>query len=227
MQKIAETASPIARRPLHEEVAERLRQMITEGRLKQGEKLNERILAEQLAVSRTPLREAIKMLAAERLVSLLPHRGAVVARLERATVVHLFELMAALEGLSGELAALRCEPEALAEITATHFDMLAAHARRDLPTYYQCNREIHRSINRAAANPELSETYDAVNSRIQALRFRSNFNQDKWDSAVIEHQAMLKALTARDGAQLRQLLETHLRNKRDAVLEQLPAEQLH
>jgi DNA-binding GntR family transcriptional regulator len=208
----------VGRKPLHEEVAERIRQMITDGRLAPGSKLNERVLAAELAVSRTPLREAIKGLAAEKLVELLPNRGAVVARLTPALVRHLFELMAALEGLSGELAAQRHSPQALTEIKALHYEMLAAHTRRDLGTYYALNRAIHRAINVAAGNPELTQTYEAVNSRIQALRFQSNFNQDKWDAAVMEHEAMLAAMSARDGVGLRQLLEQHLRNKRDAVL---------
>jgi len=67
----------------------------------------------------------------------------------------------------------------------------------------------------------LSETYDSVNLRIQNLRFRSNFNRDKWDAAVVEHTAMIDALERGDGGALRELLEEHLRHKRDAVLEEL------
>jgi DNA-binding GntR family transcriptional regulator len=209
------------RQLLHEEVAARLRRFITEGQLVAGMKLNERVLAEQLQVSRTPLREAIKMLASERLVDLIPNRGAIVARLDRQTIVDLFELMASLEGLSGELAALRGDEAAFAEIKALHFEMLAAHARQDLSTYYRCNQAIHLAINRAAANTALSETYDAINLRLQALRFRSNFNREKWDHAVLEHQDMIEALTQKDGLRLRGLLEQHLRNKRDTVLAML------
>jgi len=214
-------ATPIARRPLHEEVADRLRELITEGLLAPGARLNERVLCEQLHVSRTPLREAFKVLAAERLIELHPNRGASVSVLSVADVEHLFEVMAALEGLSGELAALRRTPAELQEIRALHFEMLAAHARRDLPAYYRLNRRIHETINRCARNPVLSETYDSVNLRIQNLRFRSNFNRDKWDAAVVEHTAMIDALERGDGGALRELLEEHLRHKRDAVLEEL------
>ena len=223
MQNEASQLLEIGRRPLHEEVADRLRGMLTEGRLAPGARLNERILCELLRVSRTPLREAFKVLAAERLIELNPNRGASVVALSRADVEELFELMSALEGLSGQLAAERCSDAELAEIRAWHFEMLAAHARRDLPVYYRLNRQIHRSINRCARNSALGETYESVNTRIQNLRFRSNFNHDKWDHAMREHQAMLDALQARDGAALRSILEKHLRNKRDAVLEQWPA----
>lgn len=225
MSSSAPNAVPIERRALHEEVAERLREMITEGALAPGSRLNERVLCERLGVSRTPLREAFKVLAAERLVELNPNRGAIVARLSPQDVEHLFELMAALEGLSGELAAARRTPAELDEIRAMHFEMLAAHARRDLPLYYRLNRGIHEAINRCARNPELAEAYDSVNLRIQNLRFRSNFNSEKWDVAVREHGAMIDALAAADGRALREVLEQHLRHKRDAVLEELRAAQ--
>jgi len=218
-----QAASPIARRPLHEEVADRIRELITEGAIVPGARLNERVLSEQLKVSRTPLREAFKVLAAERLIELHPNRGASVAVLSLSDVDHLFEVMAALEGLSGELAAQRRTDAELDEIQALHFEMLAAHARRDLPAYYRLNRAIHEMINRCARNPVLAETYDSVNLRIQNLRFRSNFNREKWDSAVVEHAAMIDALVRSDGAALRALLEQHLRHKRDAVLEELRA----
>lgn len=217
------SAPPIERRALHEEVAERLREMITEGLLAPGSRLNERVLCERLGVSRTPLREAFKVLAAERLVELNPNRGAIVATLSADDVEHLFELMAALEGLSGELAARRRTAAELDEIRAMHYEMLAAHARRDLPLYYRLNRGIHEAINRCARNPELTETYDSVNLRIQNLRFRSNFNQEKWEAAVREHGAMIDALAAGDARALRAVLEQHLRHKRDAVLEELRA----
>lgn len=215
---------PIARRALHEEVADRLREWITEGRLAPGARLNERVLCTELDVSRTPLREAFKVLAAERLIELHPHRGAAVATLSRDDVRHLFELMGALEGLSGELAALRHTADDLREIRALHFEMLAAHARADLPAYYRLNRTIHRAINRCAGNPMLAEAYDSVNLRIQNLRFRSNFKAEKWDAAVAEHQSMLDALTARDAVRLRALLEQHLRHKFEAVLDSLTSQ---
>lgn len=223
MQNSLVQSLEIDRRPLHEEVADRLRAMITEGALAPGARLNERVLCERLRVSRTPLREAFKVLAAERLVELSPNRGASVVALSRSDVEQLFELMGALEGLAGQLAAERRTEAELAEIRALHFEMLAAHARRDLPAYYALNRRIHVAISRCARNDMLAETYDSVNTRIQNLRFRSNFNQDKWSHAVREHQQMLEALETGNGSALRALLEIHLRNKRDAVLEQWPA----
>lgn len=213
----------IPRAALHEQVAHRLRQMLVENRIAPGAKLNERELCEALNVSRTPLREAIKMLAAEGLVELLPHRGAIAVSLSETDVVNTFEVMAGLEALSGELAAQRITEAELAEIRALHFEMLAAYTRQDLSTYYRLNAQIHRAINAAAKNPVLSATYNQVNARLQALRFRSNQDGDKWKVAVREHEQMIEALAARDGAAMRAVLLAHLQHKREVVVEQLRA----
>jgi DNA-binding GntR family transcriptional regulator len=213
----------IPRRALHEQVAQRLRQMLVENRIAPGAKLNERELSEVLQVSRTPLREAIRMLAAEGLVELLPNRGAIALALSETDIVNTFEVMAGLEALSGELAAQRIQEAELAEIRALHYEMLAAYTRRDLPAYYGLNARIHNAINAAARNPVLTHTYNQVNARLQALRFRSNQDGEKWRQAVAEHERMIDALGARDPQAMRKVLLSHLQNKRDVVLEQLRA----
>ena len=209
----------IPRQVLHQEVATRLRQRIVEGHIAPGAKLNERELSESLKVSRTPLREAIKMLAAEGLVELLPNRGAVAVQLSEQDVADTFEVIAGLEGQSGELAAQRIDGAELAELKALHYEMLAAHTRRDLSTYYRINAQIHTLINQAARNAVLTQTWRNVNARLQSLRFRSNFDADKWDRAVKEHDRMIELLAARDSAGMRALMVRHLENKRDVVLE--------
>lgn len=206
---------------LHLAVAQRLRELIVEGAIGAGEKLNERELATRLRVSRTPLREALKLLTAEGLVEHLPNRGATAVQLSADDVAHAFEVMAALEGLSGELACARATAEEIAELRALNFEMRAHHARRDLSAYYRVNARIHCGINRAARNPVLTQTYDRLNARLQAFRFRSNFDREKWDVAVREHDAMIEALAARDGARLRRILVEHLEHKRDVVLAQM------
>ena len=209
----------IPRQVLHHEVAVRLRQRIVEGHLAPGAKLNERELSESLHVSRTPLREAIKMLAAEGLVELLHNRGAVVAQMSQQDVADAFEVIAGLEGQSGALAAQRITDGELAEIRALHYEMLAAYTRRDLPTYYSINAQIHTLINAAARNPVLTQTWRTVNARLQALRFRSNVDEAKWKRAVKEHERMVELLAQRDANAMRELMVQHLEHKRDAVLE--------
>ena len=211
----------IPKAALHAQVAHRLRQMLVENRIAPGAKLNERELSEVLHVSRTPLREAIKMLAAEGLVELLPNRGAIAVELSEADVQNTFEVMAGLEAQSGELAAQRITDAELMEIKALHFEMLAAYTRRDLPAYYRLNSAIHHAINAAAKNPVLAATYRQVNARLQALRFRSDQNEEKWHEAVKEHEQMVAALSARDPAAMRAVVSGHLARKLETVIQQL------
>lgn len=217
----------ISRLALHDQVASRLRTMLIEGHIAPGAKLNERELCEQLRVSRTPLREAIKLLAAEGLVDLLPNRGAVAVKLTEADVVNTFELLSMLEAMSGELAAQRITDAELAELRALHYEMMACFSRRDLSGYYRINARIHAAINEAAKNPVLASTYRSTNARVQSLRFRTNQNETKWADAVAEHERMIEALSARDPAAMRQVLIEHLNRKRDTVLELLRAGEIY
>jgi DNA-binding GntR family transcriptional regulator len=210
---------PIARQALPAAVADRLRTLIIEGELAPGARLNERELSERLGVSRTPLREAFRMLAADGLVVQLPNRGAQVVALSPDDVRHAFEVMASLEGLSGELATQRVTDADVVALRTMQAEMEAAHARGDLPVYYRVNREIHDRINAIAGNPILTHTFRTLNTRLHALRFRSNLVAAKWDQAVAEHRDMIEALAARDGPKLRDILVGHLRAKLQAVLE--------
>lgn len=206
-------------------VATRLREMITEGELAAGARLNERALCERLGVSRTPLREAFRLLAAEGLVAIEPNRGAQVVALSDEDVRQSFEVMSGLEALSGELACRHITEDEIAEIRALTFEMLACHARKDLPAYYRLNRQIHDLINLAARNRILTQTYQTLNTRIQNLRFRSNFDRAKWDQACRDHAEMVEALAARDAVRLTAILRTHLTHKGESVLEALHEQQ--
>jgi len=208
----------IRRQGLHDAVADRIRGQIVEGRLEPGARLNERVLCEQMGVSRTPMREAIKKLAGEGLIRLEPNRGAIIHRLTRDEVAAAFEVMAQLESLSGQLAAERATDEEVARVAQLHAEMERAHRASDLPAYYRLNAQIHTAFNQAARNPVLEDVFRSVNVRLQSLRFRSNLDQKKWDAAVREHADMVAALQARDGALLGKLLRDHLNHKRDIVL---------
>ena len=213
----------ISRIALHDQVVARLRTMLVEGRIPPGAKLNERELSEQLRVSRTPLREAIKLLAAEGLVDLLPNRGAVAVRLTERDVLDTFEVLAELEGLSGALAAVRITERQLEEMRALQYEMMACFTRRDLSGYYRLNATIHSLINDAAGNPVLSGTYRSINARVQSLRFRTNQNEAKWKRAIQDHEDMVEAMSARDADAMRTILVRHIRNKSDAVLDLMRA----
>lgn len=209
---------------LHEAIFQKLRLLIVEGKIAPGSKLNERELAESLNVSRTPIREAIRRLAADGLVELIANRGAIALQLSLEDVIHTFDVIANLEGFSGELAAQNISELALSELEALQYEMMASYARRDLSTYYKLNLRIHHLINQAANNPVLTKLFSQVNARIEALRFRSNQDGIKWERAVEEHQEMLDTLKARDPERMRKIMMRHVQNKRDVVIQLLKAE---
>ena len=217
----------IARLGLHDQVASRLRTLLVEGKIAPGAKLNERELSELLKVSRTPLREAIKLLAHEGLVDLLPDRGAVAVKLSEADILNTFEVLAGLEAMSGEFAAQRITDDEMTHIRAMHYEMLAAFTRQDLSNYYRLNAQIHAAINDAARNPVLTDTYNHINARVQSLRFRTNQDGAKWKRAVQEHELMVKALSEHDAAAMRKVLVEHLVNKRNTVIDLLRAGQIY
>ncbi|SAK85444.1 GntR family transcriptional regulator [Caballeronia arationis] len=208
----------VERQRLHDTVVDHLRTFIVEGRLAPGVKLNERKLCETLGISRTPLREALKVLAAEGLIDISPNKGASVSQMSEAEIRETFELMSGLEAFSGELACERITAAEIAEIKALHYAMLACRQQNDLSGYYARNQAIHDKINEAARNSALRQTYVSINRRLQALRFRSNFQTPKWDSAIRDHEEMIQALDSRDGRRMATILRAHLLAKRDAVL---------
>ncbi len=207
---------------LHEEVLTRLRDHIVEGNLAEGARVPERALCEMLGISRTPLREALKVLSSEGLVDLLPNRGARIRPLGSRDVRELFDLMGGLEALAGRLACERIGDDAIAEAERLHHEMYGFYLRRDLHGYFRCNQAIHRLIVNAAGNAALAVAYASLADRLQRVRYAANLDRgrDRWSEAMREHEAILDALRRREGAELAEILFQHLRNKSGPVLAQ-------
>lgn len=210
---------PITRRSLHDEVVSRLRDLIVEGEFRPGTRINERLLCERFAISRTPLREALKVLASEGLVELTPNRGATVAEFTLRDVEEMFPVMGALEALAGELACQRITEAELAEIRALHYQMVVHFQKGELPEYFHLNQAIHEAMLAAARNPTLSNIFRSLSGRVSPARFRANMSRARWTRAVEEHEKILKALEARNGPLLASLLKEHLSNKGETVRE--------
>ena len=224
---ISQDPGPIVRRPLHEEATDRLRDLIVQGRLAAGARLNERLLTAQLGLSRTPLREAFKVLATEGLVELLPNRGAVVTQMDPVRLSETIAVMSALEALAGELACRSATDAQINEIRALHYEMLAYHARGDLAGYFKFNQAIHLKLVKYSGNAVLYNIYRQLNGNVRRARYLANLSQERWDAAVREHDEILAALAARDVKRIKALLSDHLAHKLASVLAALPAPELH
>ncbi len=221
MDNLARTGNavpdPIRRPLLHEELVARLSDMIFAGELVPGERVPEKALCQRFGISRTPLREALKVLAADGLITLLPNRGARVTRLTPEDADELFPVMGALEALSGELACARATDADIAEVKALHYQMALHHTRGERDDYFRCNQAIHRKIMDMAGNPTLAQVYDGLAGRIRRVRYLANSSRSRWDEAMAEHERILALLEARDGAGLATQLKAHLMNKLIAV----------
>lgn len=214
-------ATRIERRSLHVELVERLRRMIVEGDLAPGEKIPERDLCDRFDVSRTPLREALKVLAREGLVVLTPNRGAAVTRVTAADLAEIFPVLGALEALSGELACAAITPSEIARLRRLHENMVERYRAGDLPGYFNLNQQIHEGILAAAGNETLSGVYGSLAGRVRRARYLANMSRDRWGQAVEEHEAIIEALEARDAARLSAVLKRHLANKFETIREWL------
>lgn len=217
----AETARPIIRRTLHDELLDRMRRLIIDGDLAPGTKVPEKELCDRFGVSRTPLREALKVLASENLVTLTPNRGAQVSELTLSDLEEVFPVMGALEALAGEMACASISDAGIAEIERIHAQMIAEYEARSLDAYFRLNQQIHERILDAARNPTLATVYRGLAGRIRRARYVANMSAARWARAVAEHEQILEALKSRDGRRLGQILRDHLANKFETVKEGL------
>lgn len=200
----------IVRRPLQEEVAARLRDLITQGAIPAGSRLNEVALGLQLGVSRTPLREAVRMLAGEGLVELVPARGAVVRRFSVEEVADSLVVLKSMEELAGRLACERASDEGIEQAASLHRAMLERYAVRDRLAYFKLNQAFHSALAALSGNAALSWTHGVLQARMKHIRFIGNAEPGKWAGAVEEHEEMVRALRARDGDALAGILGLHL-----------------
>lgn len=210
MSEAATDYPRITRRTLHDEVLERLRDMIIEGRLEPGQRINEGQVGGQLGVSRTPLREAIKTLASEGLVEVLPAKGAIVRRFSAQDLYQVLEVLKALEQLGGRIACAQASDETIAAIHALHRRMLELYRTRERLEYFKLNQAIHTATVAASGNQVLVEMHGTLQSRIKRLRFIGNEGPEKWAGAVAEHEEMMAALLKRDAQALSAAIGKHM-----------------
>jgi DNA-binding GntR family transcriptional regulator len=202
---------PIRRTALHDTLVSHLRDMIIEGHLEPGTRLHEGQLGQQLGVSRTPLREAIKYLASEGLVELVPARGAVVKRFTGKDVQDMLTVLQSLEELAGRLACAIASDADIARVRAMHDRMVQHYKTGDRLEYYKLNQSIHSTIVQIAGNGALAEVHGMLQMRLKRIRFVGHEGAEKWAAAVAEHEEMIAALEARDPDRLARVLGEHLR----------------
>ncbi len=201
---------PIRRASLHDEVVSRVRDMIVEGQFSFGTRIHEGRLCEQLGISRTPLREALKVLATEGLVDLSPNRGAIVREVTPKDMRDMLRVLGQLEALAGELACANASEADIAAIHEMHQRMMEHYTARNRMEYFKLNQAIHSAFVRLADNPTLQTMHETLQARIKRIRYLGNDHDTQWHDAADDHEKMIAALLKRDGPALGRVLRFHL-----------------
>ena len=196
--------------PLSWQVAEKIRILIRKDELASGKRLSEQKLCDQLGVSRTPLREALRMLSSEGLVKVSPNKGACVAQVSIEDVFHMFETMSILEGSCARLAAERITDEDLAEMERLHGQLEKLYSCNDPDGYMRFNQNYHKFIQEKAGNPILSKIVSGLRDVILLHRYRQIYYPGRLDASMEEHRGLMEAFRARDGERAERLMKTHL-----------------
>jgi DNA-binding GntR family transcriptional regulator len=207
--------------PLHNGIVSRLRDMIIRCELRPGERISEKALGELFKVSRTPLREALKILASEDLIAIRPHRGSVVTEVSSRDIAETFAVMGALETFAAPLTCDRVSNIDIAAFDRMLEDLNSTHQDAARETYFELNKAFHATIVRLSDNAVLAATYGDLFGKIERARHLANLNQSRWDESLREHASILQALRRRDKAAFVQRLADHNRRTADAVLAKL------
>lgn len=211
------TASRIAQTALYQEVAERLRQRIFAHELPPGTWIDEQAVAEDYGISRTPLREALKVLAAEGLVTLKPRRGCYVTEISEQDLDEIYPLMALLEGRCAFEATQKAKPDDLDRLQAIHDDLERAAAAHDIDGFFEVNQEFHRVIQELADNRWLMQMIRDLRKVLKVTRLASLTIEGRLQQSLEEHRSILGAIKARDAASAEATMHRHMVSGRKAL----------
>ena len=219
---VREAYGTSGRQTLHQSLVTRIGQMIQDGELAPGMRLSEAALCQQFDVSRTPLREALKVLTSEGYLVWRANRGITVAQIEIDEVRAAFELLVGLERMIGELACERAAAADIAAVETLHVEMVGLRERGARQDYFRLNQAIHAHLAHMSGNPVIEDVYRSIQRRVYRARALSNTSHTRWDESVREHGRMIAALRRRDGASLSRELVAHTETTRDVILLEIP-----
>ncbi|NLJ99809.1 MAG: GntR family transcriptional regulator [Clostridia bacterium] len=208
-------------KPLRDVVFETLREAIIDGKLKPGERLMEVQLAEDMGVSRTPIREAIRKLELEGFVIMVPRKGAYVSEISKKDIADVFEIRAALESLAAGLAAERITEEELEELQQFLLKVTVNAELGDLEKVVDSDTEFHDLIYQASRNSYLVQIIYNLRERIQRFRSTSLSYPGRIKQTLDEHGKLMEAISGRDIIQARLLAQKHIENAEVSMLEAL------
>jgi DNA-binding GntR family transcriptional regulator len=208
---------------LAESLREKLEGAIAAGHLTPGSRLDEQEIAQRFGVSRTPVREAFRLMAANNLVELRGRQGATVRSIKAQALIEMFQVMAELEGLCARLAARRVSQSWREEISEIHQRLVAAGKTADIDEFYNINQEFHEAIYEASRNAYLAEQTRKLRNQVAAYRRRVTHMPNRITDTIREHEAVMQAILAHDPERAHSTMRDHVNLLGDNLLDFLAA----
>jgi DNA-binding GntR family transcriptional regulator len=208
---------------LAESLREKLEGAIAAGHLEPGSRLDEQEIAQRFGVSRTPVREAFRLMAANNLVELRGRQGATVRSIKAQALIEMFQVMAELEGLCARLAARRVSQSWRQEISEIHQRLVGAGKTGDIDEFYNINQEFHEAIYEASRNAYLAEQTRKLRNQVAAYRRRVTHMPNRIADTIREHEAIMQAILAHDPERAHSAMRDHVNLLGDNLLDFLAA----
>ena len=215
--------APSAGVTLAESLRQKLEEAIAAGRLEPGSRLDEQEIAQRFGVSRTPVREAFRLMAANNLVELRGRQGAIVRAIKAEALIEMFQVMAELEGLCARLAARRVPQTWGDEISDIHQRLVAAGETGNIDLFYDVNQEFHEAIYDASRNAYVAEQTRKLRNQVAAYRRRVTRMPNRLADTVREHEAIMQAILAHDPERAHSTMRDHVNLLGDNLLDFLAA----
>ena len=200
----------IRTKTLHQEIVAQIQEMIHKGILVKGQKIDEKRLCESMGVSRTPVREALRLLKSEGLIDLIPHKGAYVSQPCIEEINDMFEVMSVLEGTCARLAATNMKEKDFKRIESLHEELDEHYRNRDYEAYLKRNYVFHVFVQELAGNKVLNDVINGLRQKIQLYRQKQLYQPERFEQSIQEHRDLLEAFRKKDPSSAESLMKHHL-----------------
>ena len=208
---------PIQKKTLHEEIADNLREMIMSGELSEGDKIKENELCDLMGISKTPLREALRVLSAEGLIRLIPNRGSYVTTPTFEEIKEMFDVMSVLEGVCARTAVEKMSDRDLSKLEKLHQKLEKNFRRKDQKEYIHQNNLYHAFVQELAGNKTLNQIVNGLRQKILLYRFQSLNLPGRFEQSIQEHRDLIEAFRKKDSKKAETLMRRHLKTQCDAL----------
>jgi DNA-binding GntR family transcriptional regulator len=207
----------IEKKTLHEEIANNLRELIMAGELQKGDKIKEDELCSSMGISKTPLREALRVLSVEGLIRLVPNRGSFVSTPTFEEIREMFGVMSVLEGVCAREAAEKMGEKDLAILEKLHKKLEENYRRKAQREYIRINNQFHSFLQELAGNRTLNQIVNGLRKKILLYRYQSLNLPERFAQSIQEHRDLLEAFRKKDPKKAETLMRRHLKKQCDAL----------